>query len=111
MVAWTLHRRLWTATCIRAGGRKPGALLVRQFLLGRRPVRLQHRRGLELGRRSDRDLRGPRPPLLVSRIQPALRHLRSRRISGRVNLVTGSVGAAANPVVSGWPDRKSAAYG
>jgi len=82
VVARTLRRRLWAAACIRACGRKPGALLVWQLLLGRRTIRLQHRRWLELGRRSDRDLRGSRPRRLVSRLQPAVRDVRSRRVPG-----------------------------
>src|ERR1019366_757640 len=36
--------------------------------------------------RSDRDLRGSRPSRLVSRIQSAVRHVRSRRVSGRLTL-------------------------
>src|ERR1039457_6593378 len=82
----TLHRWLWTTACIRAGGRKPGTILVQQFLLGHRPVRLLHRVGMELERRSDRDLRGSRPSWLVSGVQPTVRHVRSRRVPGSLTV-------------------------
>src|SRR5579862_3619183 len=88
LVARTLQRRLRPATRLRAGRRKPRTLLVRERLLGRSALRLQHRRRLELGRRSNGDLRGSGSSRLVSSLQSEVRDLRSRRVSGRLTLAT-----------------------
>src|ERR1019366_9324657 len=79
--------------------------LVQQFLLEHRPVRLQHRGGLELGRRSDCHLRGPRPSGLVSRIQPAVRYIRSRRVPGKLTY-RWLLAPSARSLTTGW-DRPS----